>query len=66
MNVSSVGSSFPAQVASRPESAEAAGVPDHDGDGDDGGAGAAVAAAAQRPSVNLAGQAVGQLLNVKA
>ncbi len=66
MNVSSVGSNLQALVASRPESAEAAGAPDHDGDQDDGGAAAAAAAASPQPSVNLSGQAVGRLLNVKA
>ncbi|WP_157469177.1 hypothetical protein [Dyella thiooxydans] len=66
MNVSSVGSNFPAPATSRPESAEAAGVADHDGDQDDGGAAAAAAAPTPQASVNLSGQAVGRLLNVKA
>lgn len=66
MNVSSVGSNVHALAASRPESAEAASAPDHDGDKDDGGASAPGAATASQPSVNLSGQAVGRLLNVKA
>ena len=69
MNVSSVGSTFASpqtQAAQQtPEAAEATKAGrDSDGDTDDGGAKAVQAA--PKPTVNLNGQKIGQLINVSA
>lgn len=66
MNVSSIGnyaSSYmaPMRQASS-EASEPAGAPEHDGDRDDG----AVQAAASHPTLNTAGQVVGQRISVTA
>jgi hypothetical protein len=67
MNVSSTGAaarSYPTQSTQRSQEAgevKKAG-PDHDGDADDGGA----QAMAAKPSTNLNGQALGQIVNVRA